>query len=91
MWVLFQRVCGFCAVKGDISFLCDLSIQADSLKKKSPIFMKTKAKKNTLYCTWNKHTTYIYCLKKDSEARKNVLPTEFLIKKNIKSSLISIH
>lgn len=45
MWVLFQRVWGFCAVKGDISFVCDLSIQADSLKKKSPIFMKTKAKK----------------------------------------------
>lgn len=92
MWVLFQRVCGFCAVKGDISFVCDLSIQADSLKKKKVQFSwRQKQKKNTLYCTWNKHTTYIYCLKKDSEARKNVLPTEFLIKKNIKSSLISIH
>lgn len=91
MWVLFQRVCGFCAVKGDISFVCDLSIQADSLKKKKSNFHEDKSKKNTLYCTWNKHTTYIYCLKKDSEARKNVLPTEFLIKKNIKSSLISIH
>lgn len=91
MWVLFQRVCGFCAVKGDISIVCDLSIQADSLKKKKSNFHEDKSKKNTLYCTWNKHTTYIYCLKRDSEARKNVLPTEFLIKKNIKSSLISIH
>lgn len=46
MWVLFQRVCGFCAVKGDISFVCDLSIQADSLKKKKVQFSWRQKQKN---------------------------------------------
>lgn len=49
MWVLFQRVCGFCAVKGDISIVCDLSIQADSLKKKKSNFHEDKSKKKTHY------------------------------------------
>lgn len=66
MWVLFQRVCGFCAVKGDISFLCDLSIQADSLKKKSPIFMKTKAKKKHIIL-YMKQAYYIHILPEERQ------------------------
>lgn len=67
MWVLFQRVCGFCAVKGDISFVCDLSIQADSLKKKkSPIFMKTKAKKKHIIL-YMKQAYYLHILPEERQ------------------------